>query len=161
MHRYIAAFFMVCLAVLVPIAGCSQNAVVPPDNTDNGVETSELTFERLFAEPEQYNGKEITLEGFCFYGFEVMVLAEKLEYSGYAPGHLVPKGRMIWIEGGIPEEVYNELYEQRMMNPLENYGKVGMTGRFEYGSHYGHLGGYSSQIVPTEVVLLPWSPPAE
>lgn len=161
MHRYIAAFFMVCLSVLVPIAGCSRNAVVPPDSTDNGVETPEITFDRLFAEPEKYNGKEITLQGFCFYGFEVMVLAEKLEYSGYAQGHLVPEGRMIWIEGGIPEGIYNKLYQQQVMNPLENYGKVRMTGRFEYGSHYGHLEGYSSQIAPSEVVLLPWSPPAE
>ena len=142
---------MVCLSILVLITGCSQSVV----------ETSETTFDRLFAEPEQYSGKEITIEGFCFYGFEVMVLAERLEYSGYAPGHLVPEGRMMWIEGGIPEGVYNKLYEQRMMNPLENYGKVRMTGRFEYGSQYGHLGGYSSQIAPTEVLLLPWSPPAE
>jgi hypothetical protein len=141
---------MVCLSILVLITGCNQSAV----------ESSEITFGKLFADPEQYNGKEITIEGFCFHGFEVTVLAERLEYSGYAPGHLVPKGRMMWIEGGIPEEIYNKLDEQRMIL-LEKYGKVRMTGRFEYGSQYGHAGGYSSQIVPTEVVLLPWSPPAE
>ena len=60
----------------------------------------------------------------------------------------------------IPREVYDALYQQQMMGPTERYGKVRLKGQFEYGAKYGHLGGYSSQIIPSEVELLKWSPPA-
>ncbi|MFC1971025.1 hypothetical protein ACFLV0_03720 [Chloroflexota bacterium] len=71
----------------------------------------------------------------------------------------MPKGRMIWVSGGIPKEVYDKLDQQQMMGPLERFGKVKMTGKFEYGEKYGHLGGYVQQITPTETIILPWSPP--
>jgi hypothetical protein len=121
-------------------------------------QTHEVIFEKLFVSPEQYHGRQITLEGFYFQGFEVVVLSERLELSGYAEGHLIPKGRMLWIEGGIPLEIYDRLYEQDMMGPEERYGKLKVTGRFEYGGQYGHLGGYDAQIIPSEVKLLPQSP---
>ncbi len=149
MYRYQTATYLLCLCLIL-IVGCNQNIV----------SISQVTFDQLYTEPGKYNGKEITIEGFFFHGWEVTVLAERLEHSGYAPGHLVPRGRMMWIEGSIPLEVYNELYEQRQILS-EKYGKVRMTGRFEYGAQFGHAGGYSSQIVPTEVMLLPWSPPSE
>jgi hypothetical protein len=114
----------------------------------------EVTFVQLFTSPDQYNGSLITIEGFYFQGFEVNVLSEKLENSGYVPEHLIPKGKMVWIEGGIPKEVYDKLSQQQMMGPLERYGKIRITGRFEYGGKYGHLGGYNSQITPNEVKLL-------
>ncbi len=69
-----------------------------------------------------------------------MVISEELKYSGYTEGHLLPSGRMLWIEGGIPKEVYDRLYQQQMMGPLERYGKVRVKGKFEYGAKYGHLG---------------------
>ena len=125
-----------------------------------GNQAQEVTFDQLFAKPDEYNGRQIILEGFYFGGFEVIVVSEKLEYSGYAPGHLVPKGRMLWIEGGIPKEVYDRLYQQEMMGPSERYGKIRVTGKFQYGGKYGHLGGYNSDIIPSKVELLPWSPPA-
>jgi len=120
-----------------------------------------VTFDELFANPGHYNGRCVIVEGFYFHGFEVIVLSEGLEYSGYAEGHLVPKGRMIWISEGIPKEVYDELYQQQMMGHLERYGKVRVTGLFEYGGKYGHVGMYSSQIVPVELELLPGSPTAQ
>ncbi len=121
-------------------------------------QTNEVTFEQLFVSPEHYHGKQITLEGFYFQGFEIVVLSERLVPSGYAEGHLVPKGRMLWIEGGLPLEIYDRLYEQDIMGPEERYGKLSVTGRFEYGGQYGHLGGYDAQITPSRVELLPWSP---
>jgi len=120
----------------------------------------EVTFKELLANPSEYDGKGITIVGFYFQGFEVSVIAENLEYSGYAEGHLVPKSEMVWIEGGIPREIFNSLYLQSMMGPEERYGKVRVTGTFEYGEKYGHLGGYNSQIIPSDVVLLEWSRPA-
>ena len=65
---------------------------------------------------------------------------------------------MLWVEGGIPREIYDRLYEQDMMGPKEHYGKMRVTGIFEYGGQYGHVGGYDAQITLSEVELLPWSP---
>jgi len=125
-------------------AGCGE---VAPSNMP-------VTFSQLFSNPDQYNGKLITIEGFYFHGFETIVLCEKLENSGYTAGHLVPKGQMIWIEGGIPIEIYNQLPVQQMMGPSERYGTISVKGKFEYGGQYGHLGGFNAQIIPEEVKLL-------
>jgi len=138
--------------LLLLIAGCNEN---------QAPKVQEVTFNQLFADLDKYNGNEITIEGFYFHGFEVIVLSESLESSGYAQGHLIPKGKMVWVEGGIPKEVYDKLYQQQMMGPLECYGKVRVKGKFEYGAKYGHLGAYSAQIVPSEVEVLLWSRPAK
>ncbi|MFC2006617.1 hypothetical protein ACFLUQ_00395 [Chloroflexota bacterium] len=121
----------------------------------------EVTFEQLFADPTEYSGKFITIEGVYFHGFEIIVLSEDLAFSEFAYGHLVPEGRMIWIEGGIPEYIYKELYKQDMIGPEEHFGKVRVSGTFEYGKEYGHLGSYNSQITPSEVAIIPWSRPAK
>ena len=68
---------------------------------------------------------------------------------------------MLWIEQGVPKEIYDNAYQQEMMGPLERYTKVRIKGIFEYGGKYGHLGGFDSQIIPSEVNLLPWTPPVE
>jgi len=130
--------------------GCSTEQV-------NNVQ--EVTLDQLFANLDKYNGKQVIVEGFYFHGFEIIVLSERLEYSGYAEGHLVPKGKMLWVEGGIPKEIYDKLNQQQMMGPSERYGKLRIEGMFEYGGKYGHLGSYDAQIVPSRVHLIPWSPP--
>ena len=117
-----------------------------------------VTFDQLSASPDRYRGKIIVIEGFYFQGWETIVLCEELEHSGPAEGHLVPKGDMIWVEGGIPEEVFEALYLQEMMGPEERFGKVRVQGRYEHGGEYGHLGGFNSQIIPSEVEMLQWSP---
>jgi len=120
--------------------------------------SQEVTLEQLFAEPEHYDGKDVILEGFYFGAFEVSVLAEGLEYSGLAEGHLVPTGRMIWIEGTIAEVVFDSLYQQSAMGPTEIFGKIRVEGKFEYGEAYGHVGGYLYQITAVSTAALPWSP---
>jgi len=138
--------------VALLISGCT--------NLEAPVEAEEVSFDRLFCNPNQYNGKRIIMEGFYFSGFEIVVLSEGLQYSGYSEGHLIPKGRILWIEGGIPREIYDKLYGQDAMGPSERYGKLKVKGVFEYGGEYGHLGGYNYQIIPSEIELLAWSPPA-
>ncbi len=64
-----------------------------------------VTFDLLFSNPGGYGNRDVTIEGLYFHGFEIIVLSERLEFSGFAVGHLVPKGRMIWVSGGIPKEV--------------------------------------------------------
>jgi hypothetical protein len=114
----------------------------------------EVTFDQLTANPGSYNGRTITVDGFFFEGFEVEVLAEKLEPSGLAPGHIWPKGKMIWIEGGIPQEARDRLTQQNQVGPRELFGRIRITGKFSYGSKYGHLDGYDSQIKPERVEIL-------
>ena len=144
MNRYLALVCLLLLSIIVFAIGCN--------------EVQEVAFDQLLSNPDKYNGKQVIIDGFYFGGFEVIVLSESLEYSGYAEGHLVPKGRMVWIEGEIPSEVFNKLYLQQMMGTTERYGKIKVTGKFEYGGIYGHVGAYDSQIVPSQVELLQWSP---
>ena len=118
-----------------------------------------VNFEQLFSNPSQYSGKEITIKGFIFLGFETMVLCEELKKSGYAEGHLIPGERMLWIEGGIPTDIHDKLYGQQTMGPFERFGKVLAKGTFQYGGQYGHLGAYKYQISLLEIQLLSWYPP--
>ena len=144
--------YSICIVVLFILLVSAVNCGRQQLNLQN------VTFEQLLSSPEKYNGKHVTIEGFYFSGFEVCVLSEILDYSGYAKGHLVPKGGLIWVEGGIPQEVYEGLYQQQMMGPTERYGKIKVSGKFQYGGRYGHLGGHSYQLIPSQVELLPWSP---
>ena len=143
MVRSAVVIFVCLLAITGILTGCSQNRV------------EQITFDQLLSNPGGYRNKEVTIEGFYFQGFEISVLSERLEYSGFAEGHIVPKGRMIWISGGISAEIYDRLDRQQMMGPSERYGKISISGKFEYGGRYGHLDGYDSQIIPTAVHLVP------
>ncbi len=146
MKRF-TALTVVCLLLTTGFfTACSQD------------KAEQVTFDQLFASPGRYNNSKVTIEGFYFQGFEINALSERLEYSGFAAGHLVPKGRMLWVSGGIPKEIYEKLDQQQMMGPTERYGKLSITGKFEYGGQYGHLDGYNSQIVPNEVQLFPLTP---
>ena len=152
MNKCVLLIGVLPLLLVVFMLGC---------NSQQAAEVQEITFEQLFLDPDQYNGKDIIIEGYYYQGWETIVLSEKLVYSGYAPGHLIPDGGMLWIEQGVPKEIYDNAYQQQMMGPLERYGKVMMTGKFEYGEKYGHVGGFDSQIIPLDVELVPWSPPAD
>ena len=150
------------VVVALVIVGLACGNGDSPAGTDADSTTPEtVTFDQLFADPDQFNGEETILTGFYFHGFETIVLAERMEYTGFSEGPLWPKGRMIWIEGDlVPSETYKKLFRQEMMSPLERYGKLRVHGRFEHGGTYGHLGGFTDQIVPLEVEFLPWSPVA-
>ena len=118
-----------------------------------------MTFESLFANPQNYNDREITIEGYYFSGWETNVLSERLEQWQALTPRLLPDGATMWVEGGIPKEIYDKLYEQQSSGPVERFGKVRVTGKFQYGGKYGHLGASNAQITPLNVELLDWSPP--
>ena len=121
--------------------------------------TAGVTFDELFSDPSRYSGTEILIEGFYFHGWETIVLSERLEHTGFAEAHLWPRGRMVWIENNlIHDEVYDQLHQQETIGPVERYGRLRIRGRFEHGGRYGHVGGFTAQIVPSGVELLPWSP---
>lgn len=120
----------------------------------------ELTVTQLMASPSKYDGEVVTVNGYYFQGWETVLLCEGLKYSGLAEGHLGPDGAIMWVEGGLPLEVYENLYVQSDMGPEERYGKIRVKGKFETGGQYGHLSAHHSRITPQAVELLPWSPPA-
>ena len=132
----------------MPLSACTGGDDTPP----------ELTVGQLMSSPEKYNGDVVIVSGFYFHGFETIVLCEDLKYSGYSENHMIPEGRYLWIEGGLPLEVYDALYIQTEMGPNERYGKIEVTGKFDTGGQFGHLGAYDSKIVPSEAKLLPWKP---
>ena len=90
-HRVVLGM-IAALLVITLVTGCASPQTETP-----------LTFDQLFAHPAKYNGKTITLEAFYFHGWETIVLSDTVELSGYAPGHLIPKGNLIWVDGGIPQ----------------------------------------------------------
>jgi hypothetical protein len=145
MKKALALFFIILL--ILPLAACST--------------TTELTVEQLMSNPQKYNGDVVTVSGYYFHGWETVLLCEGLKYSGLAEGHIGPDGDTMWVEGGLPLEVYENLYVQSDMGPEERYGKIKIKGKFETGGQYGHLGAHRSQITPQEVELLTWTPPAE
>jgi hypothetical protein len=61
---------------------------------------------------------------------------------------------MIWREGGIPREIYDNLSQQTMMGPIERYGKVRISGVFEHGEKYGHLGQfeYNLKLISVQII---------
>lgn len=134
------------MSFMFVIAACATKPAVQ--------EESIITFEQLIENPEKYSSVEIEIEGYFYQGFETIVVSERLEPSGFAEGHLVPKGVMIWIEGGIPREIFDNLSQQTMMGPIERYGKVRTSGVFEYGEKYGHLGQfeYNLKLISVQII---------
>jgi hypothetical protein len=122
-------------------------------------DSPQLTFGELFSRPESYNEKEITIEGYFWQGWETIVFSEELDYFMSSRRALAPGGRMMWVEGGIPKDIYDRLYTQQSPGPVERFGKVKITGEFHYGGEYGHLGGFKAEIAPAKVEILDWTPP--
>ena len=149
MTRYLA-IMLVVLLLAMSLSGCWGG---------QGAKGQNISFAQLFSNPGKYNGKDITIEGFYFQGWEISVFCEELTHSVNS-GWLSPTKPFMWVDGGMPPEVYQNLVQR---TPVRGYperaGRVKITGRFDYGEKYGHLGAYDSRITPATVELLPWSPP--
>lgn len=145
----ILSFFLVFLMLIPAAAGCSSGA------------SQDLNFPRLISEANKYNGKTVTLESFYFSGFEISVIAESVGPSASGFWGIVPQGTLVWVEKGLPQEMFNKLYTQTVTPSgyPERMGRVQVTGKFETGGRYGHLNSYLYQINITEAELLEWSPP--
>jgi hypothetical protein len=119
-----------------------------------------LTFEQVITHPENYNEKQITVEGFFFNGFEIVCLSQKLVPSTFHAGNVAPAQPLIWVTGDLGKDVYDHLYTQNETPSgyAEHYGKVRVTGTFHYGSKYGHLDSYKYKLDVSSATLLKWSP---
>ncbi|MDD4635979.1 MAG: hypothetical protein WC231_05110 [Dehalococcoidales bacterium] len=156
MKKQFLLFIAVILSAL-PLVGCIGDDGFTTTNPSNA---PKITFEDLAANPELYSDKYITIDGFWFDGFEIAVLAERLEPSGFAPGNLKPGGVLIWIQSGLAEDVREQLYLQaeNVTGYPAHYGKVQLTGKLEYGGRYGHLDSYNYRLQISDSSLIPWNP---
>ena len=120
----------------------------------------EVTFSDLALQPQIYSDKFVCIDGYWFDGFEIAVLAERLDPSSYKPGNLEPGGILIWIKGGLSEAVREQLYLQpeNVTGYPAHYGKVRLAGRLEYGGEYGHLNSYQYQLNVYASESVPWNP---
>ena len=133
---------------------------------ENGMTTSittsplHVSFADLNSNPESYNGKYVAIEGYWFDGFEIAVLAERLEASGFSEGNVKPAGILIWATGGLSEEISSKLYlqENNASGYHAHYGKVELAGTLEYGEEYGHLNSYLYQFTIYECRWIDWTP---
>jgi hypothetical protein len=137
---------LTCIINLVALSiGCSSN--------------NDVMLDQLAAQPDKYIGKTVTVEGFYFAGFEIVVLCGELVPSDYYPGNLAPAGKLVWLEGSMPADIYSKLYLQsnNVTGYPAHYGKVKITGIFQTGS-FGHLNAYQYKITIKNAELLTWSP---
>ncbi len=125
------------------------------------IASDSIPFSQLISRADRYNGKTVTLEAFYFSGFEIAALSESVGPSTSGGWRIAPTGPLVWVEGGIPKELYDELYTQTITPSgySEHIGRLKVTGEFETGGRYGHLDGYSYQISITSAEMLDWTPP--
>jgi hypothetical protein len=115
-----------------------------------------VTFDQLINQPDIYNNQFVVTDGFYFSGFEIAALAFSLIPATYNPDNVTPSQPLIWITGNLGQSVYDNLQQQNNTPSgyPERFGKVRITGQFQYGNKYGHLDAYKYQITVTQAEIL-------
>jgi hypothetical protein len=146
--KYVLPLLIACSLISVILAGCGGG---------NG----SVNFSQLISQAAKYNGQTVTLEAFYFSGFEIAAISGSLEPSTFGAGRIQPAGSLVWVKGGLSQDVYNQLQIQTdtPSGYAEHFGKLRVTGKFETGGKYGHLDAYQYQITITSAELLEWTPP--
>ncbi len=145
--------FMVAAIVIVTLVlafGCASTA-----NKNMNID-----FNQLINSANKYNDKTVTVEGYYFSGFEIVVLTGSLQPSTFAEGNVNPTVPMIWLTGNFPQDIHTGLNVQNNTPSgyPEYYGKIKVTGKFEFGGKYGHLNAFNYQIDVNSVEKLAWTP---
>ena len=122
--------------------------------------TGEITFDDLVNHPASYNGQIVTVECFYFSGFEINSLTAALVPSG-SSSRLTPLQPLIWVSG-LTINLQSQLHSQSdtPSGYKEYFGKVRMTGVFNYGGKYGQLDSYIYQLRVSAAAVLLWEPSA-
>lgn len=125
-----------------------------------------VSIAQVLSSPEEYEGKNITVEGYLFSGWEWFGIAEDYKFErqtaaqsvgGWITLHGEPKNTAIDIERLRKHiaEVKDRLYVENYADPESLFGKVRVTGEFQLLGDKGQYG----QLAPIEMELLPWLPP--
>ncbi len=144
-RRSIFLLTVIIVATALLVVGCVATA-------DKSIT---IDFSKLLNNPEKYNGKTVSVEGYFFSGFEISVLSGSLQSSSFREGNVAPVTPMIWLTGTYPENFRDGLRKQSVTPSgyTEYYGKVRITGVFQYGSEYGHMNAYDYKITVSEFAV--------
>ncbi len=132
-----------CVLAFIALFGALALAACGQDDT--------LSVQKLVSDAQQYNGKQITVNGFYLKGGEnpaVSVLAPVISTLDNGLSARA-NGDMIWVDG-FPDTVLGQLHQ-----PGDStYGLVRATGQFESGGSYGPEGQYKyrMQIASAEAI---------
>ena len=60
----------------------------------------------------------------------------------------------------LPADVQTKLYKQiaTPSGDTEHYGKIHITGTFEFGGPYGYSNGYTEEVIVTGATYINWTP---
>jgi hypothetical protein len=146
--KYILLWVLILSILSLVFSGCGGSA------------NQSITFSELIAQADKYNGKMVTLEAYYFSGFEISAISESVGPANSGAWRIVPTGTLVWVKGGISQELQGKLYAQTATPSgyTERLGKLKITGKFETGK-YGHLDAYLYQITIINAEVLDWSPP--
>jgi hypothetical protein len=146
--------FFVTLILLFLLSGCY---LIP----------SHVSIAQVLSNPQKYDGKNITIEGYLFSGWEWFGIAESYEFEDHRP--MKSTGGWIDIRWDPEymkvswEDVYQKITEIENQLFVDNYavekslfGKVRVTGKFQFFSDKGPY----QNLVATKIDVLSWSPPA-
>jgi hypothetical protein len=143
------AFFVM---VLVLLALCPGGC---------GGSKANVTLGELVANPDQYSGKTVTVDGVYVNGWGSTVLADDIKYT--AVGELKELnivGNSIWFSGFLPQNVRDKLYAHTSPGAgPEHFAKVRVTGLFETEGNYGNMNQFKYRITVNKTKLLDWTPP--
>ncbi len=115
---YISRFDYFPIEIWLTVPEGQTNEMNVRMTVENGMTTTittsplRVSFADLTSNPESYNGKYVTIEGYWFDGFEIAVLAERLDISDFAEGNVRPAGVLIWTKGGLSEEINSKPHLQ-------------------------------------------------
>jgi hypothetical protein len=79
--------------------------------TSNSVSGKTIDINDLLTSPGKYNGRDITVEGYYFSGFEIVVISDTLQPSTFAQGNVIPGTPMVWLTGNFPDNFKDGLLQ--------------------------------------------------
>jgi hypothetical protein len=128
-NRLTPRLVLILCAAALALAACGQD--------------SALFVPKLIERAQDYNGKQITVDGFYLKGGadpNLSVLAPVVSTLDNGL-NAQPNGDVIWVDG-FPEAVLSKLHQ-----PGDAiYGLVRVTGQFEFGGAYGPEGKYKYRL---------------
>ena len=139
---------LVLPVILIVFSGC-------------GTKAAAVTFNDLISNPQQFNGKTVTIEGIYVSGWESTVLTQDINFTIKDEiKELNIIGKPIWFAGSLALDIQTRLYQNN--SPAagpQHFGKLRVTGLFEYGGNYGYGKIYKYRITATKTEMLDWAPP--
>jgi len=124
-------YIMTVTMILIPLLSFSAEKL--PDS--NRV----LTLKEVLADPDKYDGKRITIDGYYLEGHETSILA-----SAPFDGATLVQGPLVWVSWSInvPADMYFMLKKMPGVGRDNFTGRVKAEGIFRKTKGGGHLGEY-------------------